>query len=97
MRDAESTLPCCLTLAHAQDPLCNIAMGEYHCNAHSNNLVVLAEGSSEDMFLGYVDLDMAFDDKTFVQMTGKHSTSFGCMCDFTMLTFEHVSSAFYHL
>ena len=66
-------------------------MGEYHCNAHSNNLVVLAEGSSDDMFLGYVDLDMAFDDKTFVQMTGKHSISFACLCDFTMLKFEHVS------
>lgn len=55
-----------------QDEIC-IDDSQWHCNAHANNVVVLAEGSSRDMFLGYLDLDMAFDDETFVSVYGKGS------------------------
>eukprot|EP00930_Biecheleria_cincta_P047396 TRINITY_DN32849_c0_g1_i1.p1 TRINITY_DN32849_c0_g1~~TRINITY_DN32849_c0_g1_i1.p1 ORF type:complete len:627 (+),score=110.64 TRINITY_DN32849_c0_g1_i1:53-1933(+) len=55
-----------------QDEIC-VDDSQWHCNAHANNVVVLAEGSSRDMFLGYLDLDMAFDDKTFVSVYGKGS------------------------
>lgn len=57
-----------------QDAMCYD--GQWHCNAHSNNFVLLAEGSVPDMFLSYLDLDMAFDDTTFVDMaSGKVGTS----------------------
>ena len=34
-----------------QDEIC-IDASQWHCNAHANNVVILAEGSSPDMFLG---------------------------------------------
>lgn len=55
-----------------QDELC-IDDSQWHCNAHSNNLVVLAEGCSDTMFLGFLDLDMSFDDETFVSVYGRAS------------------------
>lgn len=47
-----------------QDEMCYD--GQWHCNAHANNMVLLEEGSSPTMMFGYLDLDMAFDDSTFV-------------------------------
>mmetsp|Transcript_21614 Transcript_21614/g.40034 ORF Transcript_21614/g.40034 Transcript_21614/m.40034 type:complete len:702 (+) Transcript_21614:50-2155(+) len=55
-----------------QDEIC-IHESQWHCNAHANNVVVLSEESSAEMFLGYLDLDMAFDDSTFVSVYGKGS------------------------
>ena len=52
-----------------QDEMC--FDGQWHCNAHANNMVLLAEGESQDMFLSYLDLDMAFDSETFVECWGK--------------------------
>ena len=41
--------------------------GQLHCNAHNNNVVVVAPGlGPEDSYLAYLDLDMAFDDETYV-------------------------------
>jgi len=51
-----------------QDEMC--FDGQWHCNAHANNMVVLAEGSHPSMLLGYLDLDMAFDSETFVDTWG---------------------------
>jgi len=55
-----------------QDALC-VADSQWHCNAHANNVVVLADASKRTMFLGYLDLDMAFDDETYVSVYGKGS------------------------
>lgn len=65
-----------------QDEMCRRDFGEFHCNAHSNNVVLLEEdvcttagdtgagaaaaGERREAFLGYLDLDMAFDEATFV-------------------------------
>jgi len=48
--------------------MCRRDFDEWHCNAHANNLVLLPqdEGMEQQSFLSYLDLDMAFDDKTFV-------------------------------
>ena len=35
-----------------QDEIC-IDASQWHCNAHANNVVILAEGSSPEMFLGW--------------------------------------------
>ena len=51
-------------------------LGELQCNAHANNMVVLdprcsTEGSvtgDETSFLGYLDLDMAFELDSFVDI-----------------------------
>jgi len=55
-----------------QDELC-IDPSQWHCNAHANNVVVLPPDSGSDSYLAYLDLDMAFDDKTFVSLYGKGS------------------------
>ena len=51
-----------------QDEMCRRDLDEWHCNAHANNMVLLTEeeGSRLRSFLSYLDLDMAFDDETFV-------------------------------
>eukprot|EP00658_Telonema_sp_P-2_P021113 TRINITY_DN1838_c0_g2_i1.p1 TRINITY_DN1838_c0_g2~~TRINITY_DN1838_c0_g2_i1.p1 ORF type:complete len:574 (-),score=138.39 TRINITY_DN1838_c0_g2_i1:231-1952(-) len=55
-----------------QDTLC--FDGQWHCNAHANNVMILDEQSAPpDMFLGYLDLDMAFDDQSFVSVYGKNA------------------------
>jgi len=58
-----------------QDAMCYD--GQWHCNAHANNVTILDESvapsADHPMFLGYLDLDMAFDDKTFVSVYGMGS------------------------
>jgi len=56
-----------------QDEMCRRDYGEFHCNAHSNNVVLLEEdaASGREAFLGYLDLDMAFDEATFVDTWGE--------------------------
>ena len=51
-----------------QDEMCRRDYDEWHCNAHANNVVLLTEedGTRLQSFLSYLDLDMAFDEKTFV-------------------------------
>ena len=41
-----------------QDSLCH--PDQFHCNAHSNNICVLKEGTVSDKILSFLDLDMAF-------------------------------------
>lgn len=53
-----------------QDLMCRRDLDEWHCNAHANNFVLLPEGSS-DRFTSYLDLDMAFDEKSFVDVVGR--------------------------
>ena len=56
-----------------QDEIC-ISDDQWHCNAHANNVVVLSEKDTiGNMFLGYLDLDMAFDDETYVSLYGRGS------------------------
>eukprot|EP00945_MAST-04E_sp_MAST-4E-sp1_P002647 g2647.t1 len=60
-----------------QDSMCHES--EWHCNAHANNMVVLSpdvvrqdagtrneHGRRDKSFLGFLDLDMAFDEQAFV-------------------------------
>mmetsp|Transcript_11981 Transcript_11981/g.17965 ORF Transcript_11981/g.17965 Transcript_11981/m.17965 type:complete len:588 (-) Transcript_11981:214-1977(-) len=74
----------CGTFLHYLHRKCRVSWGTYsdslcfqgqlHCNAHANNFVILAETESKkcgDRFLGYLDLDMAFDDTTFVDIDAK--------------------------
>ena len=51
-----------------QDQMCIKDLDEWHCNAHANNLVVIKENSIPECqsFLSYLDLDMAFSEKSFV-------------------------------
>jgi hypothetical protein len=57
-----------------QDAMTRKDLGEWHCNAHSNNLVVLSENkgssnnSKERPLLGALDFDMAFDMESYVNM-----------------------------
>jgi hypothetical protein len=57
-----------------QDAMTRKDLGEWHCNAHSNNLVVLSENkgssnnSKEKPLLGALDFDMAFDMESYVNM-----------------------------
>lgn len=55
-----------------QDAMTRKDLGEWHCNAHSNNLVVLSEknnGSSKERpLLGALDFDMAFNMESYVDM-----------------------------
>eukprot|EP00927_Polykrikos_kofoidii_P009836 TRINITY_DN14122_c0_g1_i1.p1 TRINITY_DN14122_c0_g1~~TRINITY_DN14122_c0_g1_i1.p1 ORF type:complete len:601 (-),score=91.54 TRINITY_DN14122_c0_g1_i1:306-2024(-) len=44
--------------------------GQLHCNAHANNLVVIPPAASANSYLAYLDLDMAFDDRNFVDLWG---------------------------
>lgn len=57
-----------ISWATYQDGMCRRDFDEWHCNAHANNMVLLSEavGLEEGSFLSYLDLDMAFDDATFV-------------------------------
>ena len=59
-----------------QDEIC-ISDDQWHCNAHANNVVVLSE-TSGDMLLGYLDLDMAFDNETYVSLYGRGSPPRNC-------------------
>eukprot|EP01062_Namystynia_karyoxenos_P066612 TRINITY_DN60520_c0_g1_i1.p1 TRINITY_DN60520_c0_g1~~TRINITY_DN60520_c0_g1_i1.p1 ORF type:complete len:634 (+),score=165.45 TRINITY_DN60520_c0_g1_i1:93-1994(+) len=52
-----------------QDGLTRSDLAQWHCNAHANNMVLLCEGSLQGRFLSYLDLDMAFDDSTFLDPT----------------------------
>jgi len=53
-----------------QDEMCRRDYDEWHCNAHANNVVLLPEeeGQRLNSFLCYLDLDMSFDDETFVDI-----------------------------
>jgi hypothetical protein len=56
-----------------QDEMCRRDFGEWHCNAHSNNVVLLKEnpgGCTKENYVGFLDLDMAFDEATFVDTWG---------------------------
>lgn len=57
-----------------QDEMCRRDFGEFHCNAHSNNVVLLEEDlarGEREAFLGYLDLDMSFDEASFVDTWGE--------------------------
>jgi hypothetical protein len=62
---------CILRTMHAQrtswgtyqDQMCNVEFDEWHCNAHANNLVLLPPGNGT-RFLGFLDLDMAFSERS---------------------------------
>ena len=79
-----------------QDTMCH--EGQWHCNAHSNNFVLIppeeatppppqrqlqraaagaAAGASPPPMLGYLDLDMAFDRETYVDLTAAASGESG--------------------
>ena len=80
-----------------QDAMCHPA--QWHCNAHINNMVILSPASSNvQSYLGYLDLDMAFDAKSYVEIdpkkgverlgeVGKDPDTFKN----TLLVFEHVN------
>jgi hypothetical protein len=52
-----------------QDQMCNLALDEWHCNAHANNFVIVPDATN---YLSFLDLDMAFHNKSFVNFqTGK--------------------------
>ena len=59
-----------------QDAMCVPGRGDWHCNAHSNNLVVVAEGAvppgkpGAHRLLSMLDIDMAFDAPTYVELYG---------------------------
>eukprot|EP00286_Rhodomonas_abbreviata_P029820 CAMPEP_0181292106 /NCGR_PEP_ID=MMETSP1101-20121128/2328_1 /TAXON_ID=46948 /ORGANISM="Rhodomonas abbreviata, Strain Caron Lab Isolate" /LENGTH=565 /DNA_ID=CAMNT_0023396551 /DNA_START=135 /DNA_END=1832 /DNA_ORIENTATION=- len=69
-----------------QDDMCRRDFGEFHCNAHANNLVLLpppstgsapqlelenrAATASAGALVGLLDLDMAFDEASFVDIWG---------------------------
>ena len=57
-----------------QDAICHPS--QWHCNAHCNNMVVLAPGNDANSYLSYLDLDMAFGSHEFVDIDPK-STTFG--------------------
>jgi hypothetical protein len=52
--------------------MCRTDLDEWHCNAHSNNLVVLSEGLfapdnvRSQSLLSYLDLDMAFTEDSYI-------------------------------
>ena len=64
-----------------QDSICH--EGQYHCNAHSDNLVLLSEDLGRESLLGLLDLDMAYDRTTY---TGKENFE-------NILLFERVNLA----
>jgi hypothetical protein len=74
-----------------QDKICHES--GWHCNAHANNMAVMAPGNSTDTYLSYLDLDMAFDATTVVDVkpssdtygqVGQTKEEFGLL-----LAFEH--------
>jgi hypothetical protein len=54
-----------------QDEMCRVDLDEWHCNAHSNNLVVLPEGEGRQSLLCFLDLDMAFSESGLVDVSGR--------------------------
>lgn len=56
------------------DALTRNDMAQLHCNAHTNNLVVTPydESGKRQNFLSFLDLDMAFDEKTYVKVGEKN-------------------------
>ena len=52
--------------------MCNKAFADWHCNAHSNNLVLLPEragaAAAPPRLLAMLDVDMAFDGASFVDV-----------------------------
>ena len=76
-----------------QDAICHES--GWHCNAHANNMAVLSPGHSPDSYLSYLDLDMAFDNETYVDINPR-SRSYGKVgqdpAEFGMLlAFENVN------
>jgi hypothetical protein len=74
-----------------QDKICHES--GWHCNAHANNMAIMAPGNSDTTYLSYLDLDMAFDAKTVVDVkpssdtfgqVGQTEDEFGLL-----LAFEH--------
>ena len=60
--------------------------------AHSNNVVVLAHGASTSSFLSFLDLDMAFDDKSFVDIWASEPTPVRSEEEYTrLLRREHLN------
>ena len=55
-----------------QDKICHES--GWHCNAHANNMVIMAPGHSDDTYLSYLDLDMAFDRETVVDVKPSSDT-----------------------
>uniref|UniRef100_A0A7S1VXK2 Uncharacterized protein n=1 Tax=Ditylum brightwellii TaxID=49249 RepID=A0A7S1VXK2_9STRA len=56
-----------------QDAMCR--EGQWHCNAHANNMVLIPEEKGTHSFLSYLDLDMAFTADTFLDVWGIDSSS----------------------
>jgi len=71
--------------------MCRRDFDEWHCNAHANNMALLSpeEGQRLQCFLGYLDLDMAFDETSFVDLwapEGNRGTAVGASAEeFTKL------------
>jgi hypothetical protein len=59
-----------------QDAACRADLGEWHCNAHANNMALLEEeeGVRRRSFLCYLDLDMAFHQADFVDVLARTPT-----------------------
>jgi len=56
-----------------QDAMCRVDLDQWHCNAHANNVVIIPEGTvtepqQKHSLLSFLDLDMAYDDKTYVDV-----------------------------
>lgn len=79
-----------------QDQMCRKEHDEWHCNAHSNNLVIIPEGSFAEgnpgfeSFLSYLDLDMAFSESAFVNVE-KGEIGIDCKEFDCLLWKEHVN------
>lgn len=79
-----------------QDAMCARELGAWHCNAHSNNLIVVAEGAlptgalGAQRLLAALDFDMAFDARSHVDAA---SGSVGVAPELfaRLLDFERVS------
>eukprot|EP00971_Amphidinium_carterae_P210406 4174820-Amphidinium_carterae.2 len=59
-----------------QDAMCRRDFDEWHCNAHANNMVLLPEtiGQEKGSFLCYLDLDMAFSHKHYIDTWAAEGT-----------------------
>ena len=49
-------------------------LGQYHCNAHSNNFVLRSPKAGGEPLVGFLDLDMAFDQEAYVDLTVEQAT-----------------------
>ena len=70
---------------------------QLHCNAHSNNMVLVPEpepsiAAAEHNFLAFLDLDMAFDRQSFVD-TSKGTLGASLEKHQKLLHLEHVNFA----